>query len=61
MNEASISNNSLIVSQQKHTTLPKSEFKTPDATKVDDGFDSDYRNVERSETKVKMFDECMLE
>ena len=57
MNEVSISNNSLIVAHQKHTTLPRSEFKTPDATKVDDGFDSDYRNVERSETKVKMFDD----
>ncbi len=57
MNEVSISNNSLIVAHQKHTTLPRSEFKTPDGTKVDDGFDSDYRNVERSETKVKMFDD----
>lgn len=36
-------------------------MKTPEATRVEYDTDSDFRMVERSETKVEMFDVGMLE
>ena len=36
-------------------------MKTPDATRVEYDTDSDFRMVERSETKVEMFDDGMLD